>query len=97
MNRTTLLKWISGICEGLLAIPFAGGTFILSMSWTPLLFMFALHTITLVFSIKDARFSAGSILGMITSFIGAIPLVGWVMHTITSLVLLIDAAIETKK
>ncbi|GGF24867.1 hypothetical protein GCM10010954_24740 [Halobacillus andaensis] len=96
MNRTTILKWISGVCEGLLAIPIAGGTFIVSMSWTPLLFMFALHTVTLILSIKDARFSAGSILGMITSFIGAIPIIGWVMHTITALVLLIDAAIETK-
>ncbi|MFC7322836.1 hypothetical protein [Halobacillus campisalis] len=96
MNRTTLLKWISGVLEGLLAIPLAGGTFIVSMSWTPLLFMFALHTITLILSIKDSKFSAGSILGMITSFIGAIPIIGWIMHTITALVLLIDAAIETK-
>ncbi|MFC7061911.1 hypothetical protein [Halobacillus seohaensis] len=96
MNRTTILKWVTGISEGLLAIPFAGGTFILSMSWTPLLFMFALHTITLIFSIKDKQFSSGSILGMITSFIGAIPIVGWIMHTITALVLLIDASVETK-
>ncbi|WP_173917309.1 hypothetical protein [Halobacillus sp. Marseille-Q1614] len=97
MNRTTILKWITGICEGLLAIPIAGGTFIVSMTWTPLLFMFVLHTITLIISIKDARFSSGSILGMITSFLGAIPFVGWVMHTITAIVLLIDAAVETKK
>ncbi|WP_082235077.1 hypothetical protein [Halobacillus massiliensis] len=97
MNRTTILKWITGICEGLLAIPLAGGTFIVSMTWTPLLFMFVFHTVTLILSIKDSRFSSGSILGMITSFLGAIPFVGWVMHTITAIVLLIDAAIETKK
>ncbi|MBX0359245.1 hypothetical protein [Halobacillus sp. Nhm2S1] len=95
MKLSTLLKWLTGGCEAFLAIPIAGGAFIFSNAWLPLLFMFVFHLITLVVSAKDKRSYVGSILGMITSAIGAIPFIGWVMHTVTAIVLLIDAGRAT--
>ncbi|WP_028784876.1 hypothetical protein [Thalassobacillus devorans] len=93
---STTLKWVTGILEGLLAIPIAGGLFILGSGWQPLIFMFVLHLITLIFSVKDNRFSVGSVLGLITSVVGIIPGIGWLMHTITAIVLIIDASISSK-
>ncbi|UOQ92507.1 hypothetical protein MUO14_18960 [Halobacillus shinanisalinarum] len=69
----------------------------LSTGWTALLVMFILHTITLILSIRDSQFSSGSIVGMVASFLGAIPILGWMLHTASALVLLIDAGQETGK
>ncbi|MCA0971941.1 hypothetical protein LCM20_15145 [Halobacillus litoralis] len=96
MKLSTILKWITGICEALLAIPVAGGLFVLSSGWGPLLFMFIIHAITLVLSIRDNRSFAGSILGLITSVIAVIPILGWIMHTVTAIVLLIDGGRSTR-
>ncbi|WP_079526467.1 hypothetical protein [Halobacillus hunanensis] len=97
MQRTTLMKWVTGVAEGLLAIPIAGGAFVISTGWMALLVMFILHAITLIISIKDSKFSSGSIVGMVASFLGAIPILGWMLHTAAALVLLIDAGQETGK
>lgn len=96
MKFSTILKWLTGGCEAFLAIPLAGGLFIFSSGWSALLFMFVFHLITLVVSVKDKRTYVGSVLGMITSAIGAIPVVGWIMHTITAIILLIDAGRSTR-
>ncbi|WP_226584908.1 hypothetical protein [Halobacillus litoralis] len=95
MKISTLLKWVTGGCEAFLAIPIAGGIFIFSSGWNALMFMFIFHLITLVVSVKENRSYIGSILGLITSVVGWIPLVGWIMHTITAIVLLIDAGRTT--
>ncbi|WP_181350955.1 hypothetical protein [Thalassobacillus sp. CUG 92003] len=95
MHISTSLKWITGIFEALLAIPLVGGIFIIGTGWNALIFMLIFHIITLVFSIRDDRFSVGSVLGVIASLIGLIPVIGWIMHTLTAIVLLIDALIST--
>ncbi|MBA2176430.1 hypothetical protein H0266_16145 [Halobacillus locisalis] len=97
MKLSTLLKWITGVCEALLAIPLAGGLFVLSGGWGALLFMFVAHLITLIVAINDNRTYGGNILGMITSAVAVIPIVGWIMHTVTAIVLLIDAGRSTRK
>lgn len=91
MSISTILKWITGAFEGFLGIPILGGVFILSNGWTPLLVMFILHVITLIFSAKEMQNKHGSILGIITSLVGWIPVVGMIMHIVTALVLFIDA------
>lgn len=96
MKISTILKWLTGGCEAFLAIPIAGALFIFSNAWMPLLFMFVFHLITLIVAAKENRTYVGSILGMITSAVGAIPFVGWIMHTITAIVLLIEAGRSTK-
>ncbi|SIS48962.1 hypothetical protein [Salimicrobium flavidum] len=97
MSATTLLKWITGICEALLAIPIAGGAFILSGGWQPLLFMFVFHLIVLIISVKQSEFSSGSVVGMIANAVGIIPIIGWIMHTITAIILIVDAGMSTAK
>ncbi len=100
-NTSTILKWVSGGLEALLGIPVLGGTIVLSLVWTPLLIMLALHIATLVYSRKEGQKSLGSILGIITSSIGWIPVVGMIMHIVTAIILLIDAfksnAVEAQK
>ncbi|WP_347861362.1 hypothetical protein U0355_11995 [Salimicrobium sp. PL1-032A] len=97
MSTTTLLKWVTGICEALLAIPIAGGAFILSGGWQPLLFMFVFHLIVLIISINQKQFSSGSVVGMIANAVGIIPIIGWIMHTITAIILIVDAGMSTVK
>ena len=90
-KTSTLLKWISGGLEALLGIPVLGGTIVISLLWTPLLIMLALHIVTLYFSSKENQKKTGSILGIVTSVIAWIPIVGMVMHIITAIILLMDA------
>ncbi|PBB04621.1 hypothetical protein [Salimicrobium humidisoli] len=97
MSATTLLKWITGMCEAFLAIPVIGGTFILSGGWQPLLFMFVFHVIVLIVSVKQNEFSSGSVAGMVANALGIIPVVGWILHTITAIILIIDAGKSTVK
>ena len=92
MSASRVLKWVTGGLEAFLGIPFFGGAFILSLAWTPLAVMLALHIVTLVIAKRDGGGSPGSVLGIITSCIGWIPIVGMIMHIITAIFLMIDAA-----
>ena len=76
----------------LLGIPFLGMIIIVSTLWTILGIMLALHIVTLVFSLRDQTKIHGSILGIIASVLGWIPIIGWVIHLITGILLLVDAA-----
>ncbi|ELK48920.1 hypothetical protein QRD89_04115 [Halobacillus sp. ACCC02827] len=95
MKLSTILKWVTGVCEALLAIPIAGGLFIVSSGWAPLMTMFILHLITLVIAVKDNRAYVGSVFGLVTNVLGWIPVIGWILHTITAVILLIDAGRST--
>ncbi|WP_010531614.1 hypothetical protein [Lentibacillus jeotgali] len=92
MSLSRIMKWVTGGCEAFLGIPLIGGSFILSTSWGALLVMFILHLVTLLIARSQKGSIAGSVLGMVTSFIGVIPIVGMIMHIITAIILLIDAA-----
>jgi hypothetical protein len=54
--------------------------------------MFILHIVTLFIARNEKGNLTGSILGMVTSFVGVIPIVGMIMHIITAIILIIDAA-----
>ncbi|RIW34243.1 hypothetical protein D3H55_09670 [Bacillus salacetis] len=92
MSTSKILKWVTGALEAVLGIPVLGGAIILSFFWTPLLLMLILHIVTLVLTSKEDGAKAGSILGIVTSCIGWIPIVGMIMHIITAVFLIIDAA-----
>lgn len=99
MKTYKILQWITGGCEAFLAIPFIGGTFVIGNAYVPLFVMLALHIVTLAYANKEAKISfqrAGSILGIITSVVAWFPFVGWFMHSITAIVLLINAARKDK-
>ncbi len=86
------MKWINGSFEAVLAIPLLGGALVISLSWTPLLVMLILHIIALVFSVQDNKKKAGPILGIVTSCVAWIPGVGFVMHVITAIFNMVEAA-----
>ncbi|MGM0943308.1 MAG: hypothetical protein ACQEWU_20505 [Bacillota bacterium] len=97
MSLSRIMKWVTGIFEALLGFPILGGLYIVSNFWTPLFVMLILHTITLFLSKRDGAATAGSILGIITSCIGWIPIVGMVMHIITAIVLIITGTISDEQ
>ncbi|MGM8364808.1 hypothetical protein ACLIBG_04905 [Virgibacillus sp. W0181] len=92
MSISRILKWVSGGAEALLAIPIVGGAFVVGLYWTPLLVMLILHIVTLVMTKNDGGPSAGSIVGIVTSCIAWIPILGWIMHVVAAIVLMVNAA-----
>ena len=92
MSVSRILKWVTGGLEALLGIPFVGGTIVVSLLWTPLAVMLVLHIGTLILTKKDGGKTTGSILGIVTSCIGWIPFLGMVMHIISAVFLMINAA-----
>ncbi|MCF6410085.1 hypothetical protein [Pseudalkalibacillus salsuginis] len=99
MKTYKILQWVTGGCEAFLAIPVIGGTFVLANWYIPLFVMLGLHIVTLVYVNKEAKIGfqrVGSIFGIITSCIAWIPIIGWLMHSITAIILLISAARKDK-
>lgn len=92
MSLSKLMKWITGAGEALLGFPILGASIIIGNFYVPLFIMLILHVITLVIAKNERTSTAGSTLGIITSCIAWIPLVGITMHIITAIVLFIDAA-----
>lgn len=92
MSTSKILKWVSGGLEGLLGVPVLGGTIVIGLVWTPLAMMLILHIVTLVFTKKEGGSTTGSILGIVTSCLAWIPFVGMIMHIVSAIILINDAA-----
>ncbi|MFC4306068.1 hypothetical protein [Cohnella boryungensis] len=92
MTGSKIMKWVTGAFEAILGIPVFGGLIIMGTYYTPLLIMFILHIITLVLSAKNNETKYGSILGIVTSVVAWIPIVGMIMHIITAVMLMVSAA-----
>lgn len=92
MSVSRILKWVSGSLEAVLGIPVIGGTIVISFFWAPLLIMLALHIVTLMITKKEGGSTTGSIVGIVTSCVAIIPIVGMVMHIITAVILMMDAS-----
>lgn len=90
-NTSKLLKWITFAIEAFFAIPLVGGGFILSYGWTPLFVALILHVIAIVSLLKDRGSIIGNGLGIIASLVGVVPILGWIMHAVTAIVLFIEA------
>src|SRR5690625_4626811 len=97
MSTSRILKWVTGAFEAFLGIPVIGGAFIVSLLWTPLLVMLILHIITLVLTKKDGGPAVGSILGIIASCLGWIPIVGMILHILAAIFLMINGATPDNK
>ncbi|MEC5424515.1 hypothetical protein QGM71_13525 [Virgibacillus sp. C22-A2] len=97
MSLSRIMKFITGSLEALLGIPILGGAYIIGNAWAPLFFMLFLHLVTLVLTKRDRGASAGSILGIITSLIGWIPFVGFLMHVLTAIVLFITGLMPDRE
>ncbi|MFC4735921.1 hypothetical protein ACFO4L_04910 [Bacillus daqingensis] len=96
MERTVKAKYITGACEAFLGIPILGGMFILTLSWVPLMVMFVAHFLVLLLVLQDNRSKVGPVFGLVTSAVGWIPFVGMIMHIVTAVLLITEAARENK-
>ncbi|WP_068777169.1 hypothetical protein [Paenibacillus sp. FJAT-26967] len=96
MTGSRVMKWISGGLELGLAIPFIGGAFVLASGYTVLAFMFILHVITLVLSSRNREPNYGSILGIVTSLLAWVPFLGWILHLLSAIFLMVTAAQRSK-
>ena len=92
LSTSKILKWVTGGLEALLGIPILGAGIVIGFLWIPLGIMLALHIVTLVLTKKDGGTTTGSILGIVTSCIAWIPFVGMIMHILSAIFLMIDAA-----
>lgn len=91
MSSARILKWITGAMEALLGIPILGGTLVISFLYTPLMILLILHIITLVYCNQEGLDKAPSTLGIITSCIAWVPILGMIMHILTAVFLLISS------
>ena len=92
MSTAKILKWVTGGMEAFLGIPVLGGLVVVSTGWTILGVMLILHIVTLLFSANEKRDYASSVVGIVTSCIGWIPIIGMIMHIITGILLMVSAA-----
>ena len=81
------IKLISAIFETILAVPFLGGFFVLMTAWMLLAVGLVLGIVGVIICSKEKTNKSGHILQIITSCIGWIPVIGWLMHLITAVVL----------
>lgn len=95
MTNSKILKWVTGAFEICLAIPLIGAAIVIGTWYTALGVMLILHIITLVLSAQNREPIYGSVLGIVTSLVAWIPIVGWVMHLLTGIFLMVTAAQKT--
>ncbi|TCN26251.1 hypothetical protein [Mesobacillus foraminis] len=96
-NAVRILKWVSGSLEAILGIPVIGGSIVLSLAWTPLMFMLILHIVTVVLAKKENLKTAGNILGIITSCLAWIPFAGMILHILSAIFIMVEAANQEKE
>ena len=82
------IKIIAAVIEVVFAIPILGGSIIMGFLYFPLIVALALHILNFLLCKKEGSKTLGSGLGVFTSIIGIIPVLGWTMHLITSIVLM---------
>ncbi|WP_010272917.1 hypothetical protein [Paenibacillus senegalensis] len=92
MSASRILKWVSGSIEIFLAIPVLGAAIVIGSLYMLLPIMFCLHVVTLVLSVRNKEPMYGSIMGIITSVLAWIPFVGWILHLLTGIFLMVTAA-----
>ncbi|SDX60564.1 hypothetical protein [Paenibacillus sp. CF384] len=92
MSGSKVMKWISGSLEIFLAIPILGALVVIGTSYSALGFMLIIHLVTLILSKKDREPIYGSVLGIVTCLLAWIPFVGWILHLLSGIFLMISAA-----
>lgn len=90
-------KGVTGSYEAILAIPFVGGSIVLMSGWQALSLAFTLHIIVLFISLYARTTALPSIMGIIASIAGYIPVIGWFFHAVAMVVLLTSAYSDHKQ
>lgn len=92
-----LFKWGTFAYEAFLALPFIGGAFVVANAWVPLGVAFLLHAIAVVILLRERGPVIGNVVGVVTSVVGLIPFVGWIMHAITAFILLVEGISASRR
>jgi len=92
LTNSRVMKWITGALEIILAIPIMGAAIVMGSFYIALGVMLVLHIVTLILSKNNNEPIYGSVLGIVTSLLAWIPLVGWILHLLTGIFLMVTAA-----
>ncbi|WP_212758647.1 hypothetical protein [Paenibacillus sinopodophylli] len=84
MKAAGTLLLVTAIIEGILGIPLLGGTIVLLSGYSVLFATLVLHIITLILCTQHNKRIAGSILGIVTSVLAGIPVLGMILHLTTA-------------
>ena len=88
MEKEKIMLLITAILETVLAIPILGGLIILASVWSILGVALVLHVITLIFLVQvKSKNLYGSISGIVASVLGWIPILGWILHVVSAILL----------
>lgn len=92
-----LFKWGTFAYEAFLALPFIGGTFVVANAWVPLGVAFLLHAVAVVILLRERGPVIGNVVGIVTSVVALIPFVGWFMHAVTAIILLVEGISASRR
>jgi len=92
-----LLKWGTFAYEAFLALPIIGGLFVVANGWIPLGIAFILHAVAIVVLLRERGPIIGNGIGVVTSIIAFIPILGWIMHAVTAIVLLVEGISASRR
>lgn len=97
ISNSKTMRLVTGGLELFLAIPILGGLIVIGFAYVPLLIMLALHITTLVLTKQEDGPAYGSIVGIVTSCVAWIPFLGWSMHLLSGILLLLSIESDKKK
>ena len=90
MSTLKVAKVVALIYQAVLAIPFVGGSIVLSSGWGALGLGFVIHAIVFILALKSGGAKVASIIGMVTNALAWIPILGWFMHLVTAVAYVIE-------
>jgi hypothetical protein len=85
------MKLLTGVMEAVLAIPVLGGLIVIASAYWVLVIMCVLHAVTLMIAVKQHDSYYGSVMGIVTSMLAWVPFLGWLLHLLTAVLLLVSA------
>lgn len=90
-NTSVVLKWITGSLELALCVPVLSWVFVTFTGYIPLILMAVMHLITHIVTVKQGGRYEGSGVGFVASLLGAIPVVGFLLHLLAAFTLIASA------
>jgi len=84
------------ILEIILAIPVLGGTMVVLSAYIVLFIALVLHIVALIFGAKAKMSKIAPIIGIVTSLLAWIPILGWLLHTTTAIAYVITLVTRKK-
>src|SRR5699024_3370414 len=92
MFHSKTLKWITGALEVILALPVVGVSILLGSHDIVLPITFVLHLFTFMVTRIDCGAKSDSVIGMVASCIGCLPLLPIAPHLLAAFFLFVNAA-----